>query len=85
MKNIKQDAMQILAEVCMEENDGDVVQSFKDIKVIDELLGILKAKSLINHTRGRKPWREHRFSEIFRARIWEAAKERSDNVKPMDV
>ena len=76
MKNIKQDAMQILAEVSMEANDGDVAQSFKDIKVIDDLLGIQKAKSLINHTRGRKPGKEKRFQDIFRARIWEASKER---------
>ena len=38
MRNIKTDAMQILAEVSMKENDGDVVQSFKDIKEIDDLL-----------------------------------------------
>ena len=33
MKNINPDAMPILAEVCMEVNDGDVVQSFKEIKL----------------------------------------------------
>lgn len=76
MRHIKQDALQILAEVSMEENEGDVVQSFKDIKVIDDLLGIVKAKSLINHTRGRKSKVEKRFNDIFRARILAAAEER---------
>lgn len=76
MKHIKKDALPILAEVCMEENEGDVVQSFKDIKTIDDLLGIVKAKSLINHCKGRKTKNERRFNEIFRARILAAAKER---------
>ena len=80
MKNIKSDAMQIFAEVCMEENGGDVIQSFKDIKVIDELLGIVKAKSLINHSKGRKPNKEKRFDEIFRARILVASEERNMSV-----
>ena len=69
MKNIQPDAMRILAEVSMEQNDGDVVQSFKDVKEIDDLLGIVKAKSLINHSKGRKSNVEKRFNEIFRARL----------------
>jgi hypothetical protein len=76
MKHIKSDAMPILAEVCMEQNDGDVVQSFKDIKEIDDLLGIVKAKSLINHTKGRRSNREKRFDEVFRARIAAGAEDR---------
>lgn len=76
MKHIKQDALPILAEVCMEENEGDVVQSFKDINTIDDLLGIVKAKSLINHSKGRKSKVEKRFSDIFRARVLAAAEER---------
>lgn len=76
MKHIKKDALPILAEVCMEENEGDVVQSFKDIKTIDDLLGIVKAKSLINHCKGRKTKNERRFNDIFRARVLAAAKER---------
>jgi hypothetical protein len=76
MRNIKSDALQILAEVCMEENNGDVVQSFKDIKEIDDLMGIIKAKSLINHSKGRKSNREKRFDEIFRARILAGANDR---------
>jgi hypothetical protein len=76
MKHIKRDAMQILAEVSMEVNDGDAIQSFKDIKVIDDLLGIVKAKSLINHAKGRKSKNEKRFDEIFRARLLEASKDR---------
>lgn len=79
MKHIKSDAMPILAEVCMEQNDGDVVQSFKEIKLIDDLLGILKAKSLINHTKGRKSNKEKRFGEVFRARLLEGAKDRMNN------
>ncbi len=76
MKHIKSDAMPILAEVCMEENDGDVVQSFKDIKEIDDLMGIVKAKSLINHTKGRRSNKEKRFDEVFRARLAAGAKDR---------
>lgn len=76
MKHIKRDAMQILAEVSMEQNNGDAIQSFKDIKAIDNLLGIVKAKSLINHARGRKSKNEKRFDEIFRARLLEASKDR---------
>ena len=76
MRHIKQDALPILAEVCMEENEGDVVQSFKDIKAIDDLLGIVKAKSLINHSKGRKSKVEKRFNDIFSARVLAAAKER---------
>ena len=68
--------MQILAEVSMEVNDGDAIQSFKDIKVIDDLLGIVKVKSLINHAKGRKSKNEKRFDEIFRARLLEASKDR---------
>ena len=70
--------MRILAEVSMEQNDGDVVQSFKDIKLIDDLIGIIKAKSLINHSKGRKPNREKRFEQVFRARIAAAAEDRSN-------
>lgn len=76
MINIKRDAMQILAEVSMDVHDGDVIQSYKDIKLIDDLLSIVKAKSLINHSKGRKPKIEKRFEEIFRARILEASKDR---------
>ena len=72
----QKDAMQILAEVCMEQNNGDVVQSFKDVKEIDDLLGIVKAKSLINHSKGRKSNKEKRFNEVFRARILAGATDR---------
>lgn len=53
----------------MEVNNGDVAQSFKNIKEIDDLLGILKAKSLINHSKGRRTNMEKRFNEVFRARL----------------
>lgn len=76
MKNIESDAMQILAEICMDENKGDVIKSFKDIKTIDDLLGILKAKSLINFSKGRKSKVEMRFNDIFRERLFMASKER---------
>lgn len=75
MRNVKPDAMRILAEVSMEENDGDVVQSYRDIKLIDDLLGILKAKSLINHSKGRRSNMEKRFNEVFRARLLAGATE----------
>ena len=81
MRNSKADAMQILAEVSMEQNDGDVVMSFEDIKAIDGLMGVLKAKSLINHTRGRKTNSEKRFKEIFRARLAEAAENRRNRLQ----
>lgn len=76
MRNIRSDAMRILAEVSMEENDGDVAQSFKDIMEIDDLLGILKAKSLINYSKGRKTNVEKRFNEVFRARLLVGAENR---------
>lgn len=78
MKHIKPDAMQILAEVSMEENDGDVLQSFNDIRLIDDLLGILKAKSLINHSKGRRTNSEKRFNEVFRARLLAGATDRTE-------
>jgi len=76
IKHIKPDAMPILAEVCMEQNDGDVVQSFKEIKMIDDLIGIVKAKTLINHSKGRKSNREKRFDEVFRARLLAGCEDR---------
>ena len=78
MRNIKSDAMSILAEASMEVNDGNVVQSFKDIKTIDDLLGILRAKSLLNHSKGRRSNVEKRFNEIFRARLLAASEERKN-------
>ena len=63
----------------MDVNDGDVVQSFKDIKLIDDLMGIIKAKSLINHSKGRKSNREKRFEEVFRARLLAGANDRMNN------
>ena len=78
MRNIKSDAMPILAEIVMEENEGDVVQSFKDIKVIDDLLGIVKSKSLLNHTKGRRSNVEKRFNEVFRARLLAAVEEKQE-------
>lgn len=60
----------------MEQNNGDVIQSFKDVKAIDDLLGIVKAKSLINHAKGRKSKNEKRFGEIFRARLLKASEDR---------
>lgn len=69
MKHVKNDALQILAKVCMEVNNGDVLRSFQDIKCIDDLLGIVKSKSLITHTRGRKSAREKSYNDIFHARL----------------
>ena len=77
MKNIKPDALQVLAEVCMEENDYDVARSFKQIKLIDDLLGIQRNKSLINHSKGRRTNVEKRFNEVFRARLLMSASEKN--------
>lgn len=76
MRNIKNDAKRILAEVSMEMNDGDMVQSFNDIKEIDDLLGVVKLKSLINHSKGRRPNTEKRFDEVIKARLLLGASDR---------
>ena len=49
MKNIKSNEFPILASVVLEENNGDISKSAKDIKKIDLMLGIMKSKSLIVH------------------------------------
>ncbi len=69
MKNITSEELSVLSEVCMEINNGDVVQSFKDIKKIDELLTIQKMKLFLNNSKGRKSNRERHYIDIFRARV----------------
>ena len=48
MNNIKNNELQILLEVSLEENGGDFKKSAHDIKTIDLMLGVIKMKSLIN-------------------------------------
>lgn len=74
MRNIKPDALKTLAEICIEEDDAQ--GAFKTIKEIDDLLGILRHKNLINHTKGRRTNVEKRFDAIFRERIFLGSQER---------
>ena len=69
MKNITSEELSVLSKVCMETNNGDIVQSFKDIKKIDDLLSIQKMKLFLNNAKGRKSNRERHFIDIFRARV----------------
>ena len=48
MNNIRNDELLTLTEVCFEENGGDFKKTAHDIKTIDLMLGVMKAKSLIN-------------------------------------
>lgn len=50
MKNIESDAMQILAEICMDENKGDVIKSFKDIKTILTIITYQFLQFLTRHS-----------------------------------
>lgn len=47
IKNIKNNEFPILAEVVLEENDGDIAKSAKDIRKIDLMLGVMKQKTLL--------------------------------------
>lgn len=69
MKVIDSFALPILVEASMEVNCDDVQKSFNQIRLIDDLLLILKSKSLINGSRGRKSNKERRFNDIFRGRL----------------
>ena len=48
MNNIRPDELLTLLEVSLDENGGDIKQAAHDIKTIDLMLGVMKAKSLIN-------------------------------------
>ena len=47
IKNIKDNEFPVLAEVVLEENDGDIAKSAKDIRKIDPMLGVMKQKTLL--------------------------------------
>ena len=47
IKNIKDHEFPILAEVVLEENDGDIAKSAQDIRKIDLMLGVMKQKTLL--------------------------------------
>lgn len=47
IKNIKDNEFPVLAEVVLEENDGDIAKSAKDIRKIDLMLGVMKQKTLL--------------------------------------
>ena len=57
MKNIKDDELLTLLDVCQEENGGDFKKTAHDIKTIDLMLGVMKAKSLINRRSRKKETR----------------------------
>ena len=67
MKNIKNDELLTLTEVCFEENGGDLKKTAHDIKTIDMMLGVMKMKSLIDRRSRKKntQWsRGHNFQNI---------------------
>ena len=47
IRNIKGNEFPVLAEVVLEENDGDIAKSAKDIRKIDLMLGVMKQKTLL--------------------------------------
>lgn len=47
IRNIKGNEFPVLAEVVLEENDGDITKSAKDIRKIDLMLGVMKQKTLL--------------------------------------
>lgn len=47
IRNIKGNEFPVLAEVVLEENDGDIAKSAHDIRKIDLMLGVMKQKTLL--------------------------------------
>ena len=47
IKNITKQEFPVLAEVVLEENDGDIAKSAKDIRKIDLMLVVMKQKTLL--------------------------------------
>ena len=47
IRNIKSNEFPVLAEVVLEENDGDIAKSAQDIRKIDLMLGVMKQKTLL--------------------------------------
>ena len=46
-KNITEEEFPILADVVLEENNGDIAKSAQDIRKIDLMLGVMKQKTLL--------------------------------------
>ena len=44
IRNIKGNEFPVLAEVVLEENEGDIAKSAQDIRKIDLMLGVMKQK-----------------------------------------
>lgn len=47
IRNIKGNEFPVLAEVVLEENDGDIAKSAQDIRKIDLMLGVMKQKTIL--------------------------------------
>lgn len=47
IRNITDKEFPVLAEVVLEENDGDITKSAQDIRKIDLMLGVMKQKTLL--------------------------------------
>jgi len=47
IRNIKGNEFPVLAEVVLEENEGDIAKSAQDIRKIDLMLGVMKQKTLL--------------------------------------
>ncbi len=47
IRNITNQEFPVLAEVVLEENDGDITKSAQDIRKIDLMLGVMKQKTLL--------------------------------------
>ena len=57
IKNITKQEFPILAEVVLEERDGDIAKSAQDIRKIDLMLGVMKQKTLLLSVRRTKKGR----------------------------
>ena len=47
IRNIKGNEFPVLAEVVLEENEGDIAKSAQDIRKIDLMLGVMKQKTIL--------------------------------------
>ena len=53
-RNIKEDELLTLVEVCQQENNGDLKKTAADIKKIDTMLSVMKMRSLIDRRSKKK-------------------------------
>ena len=49
LKNITDAEFRILAQVILDERNGDIAKTATDIRKIDLMLGVMKSKSLLNN------------------------------------